>query len=195
MERSVWVRAYLKRHGTKGHYENLMRELALKDPHLYRNFLCLDKDLSMEIMERMCPHIEKETTFWREPLHVGPCRAVTLRYLATGIAYMSIGYAFRVAPNTISKIVPETCRAIITKYGDEVLQLPTTPEGWKDVARGFQERWHFPHTIGALDGKHIHITNSFFLVAPITTTTKNISPSSCLLSLTQTTSSCTWMSV
>jgi hypothetical protein len=31
-------------------------------------------------------------------------------------------------------------------------------EMWEKIARRFEERWQFPHCIGALDGKHITIT-------------------------------------
>lgn len=133
-----------------------MRELEDEDPDLYRNFLRLDEDFFNQIVEQVRPHLQRETTFWREPLDVGLRVAITLRFLATDNTYKR-GYSFRVAPNTISKFIPETCRAIAAEYGDEVMHLLDTPEGWKEVARSFQECWHFPHTIGAIDGKHIRI--------------------------------------
>lgn len=67
--------------------------------------------------------------------------AITLRFLATGDSYKSLSYAFRVAHNTISYSVPATCRAIVAVYGDEELQVPQTPEAWKQVARGLLEVW------------------------------------------------------
>ncbi len=36
-------------------------------------------------------------------------------------------------------------------------QTPVTETEWRDVAKGFQERWQFPHCLGAIDGKHITI--------------------------------------
>lgn len=80
-------------------------------------------------------------------------------FLATGDSYMSLQYSFRVAHNTISAIVPETCRAIVTVFGEEELRLPQTEEQWQDVARGFWNRWNFPNVIGAIDGKHIRLRN------------------------------------
>ena len=157
--RSCWVRPYLRRRLAHGHYANLMRELSLETPDLYRNFMCLDEPLFYEIVEKVRPYIQKEVTSLRQPLEVGLRVAITLRFMATGDSYKSLGYGFRVAHNTISLIVPETCRAIIAAYADEVLNLPRTQEEWKEVAHLFEERWNFPHTVGALDAKHIRIKN------------------------------------
>lgn len=76
-----------------------------------------------------------------DPLDVGLRIVRTLRFLATGNSHKSLGYTFCVAPKVISKIMPETCRAIITVYGDDVMKLPDTLE----LAMGFDEQWHLPH--------------------------------------------------
>lgn len=36
-------------------------------------------------------------------------------------------------------------------------QFPDSAEKWERVAGMFQEKWHFPHCLGAMDGKHIDI--------------------------------------
>jgi hypothetical protein len=35
------------------------------------------------------------------------------------------------------------------------LQIPSTEEGWLQIAQEFDEKWNFPHCLGALDGKHV----------------------------------------
>ncbi|XP_026475999.1 uncharacterized protein LOC113381252 [Ctenocephalides felis] len=37
----------------------------------------------------------------------------------------------------------------------ERLMMPTNSEEWKVIAKRFEERWNFPHCVGAWDGKHI----------------------------------------
>jgi len=157
--RKEWVSPYLQRRVEYGHYHNLMSELAAESPELYKNFIRMPKEMFDEIVERVTPYIQKRRTFWRVPLDPGLRVAITLRFLATGNSYKSLQYSFRVAHNTISHIVPETCNAIIAEYGAQEIRLPTSQQEWRDVARGFEERWNLPHCIGAIDGKHIRIRN------------------------------------
>ena len=139
-----------------------MKELAIKNPDLYRNFTRITEDLFEETVQRVIPFIKSELTFCKRPIEPGLQVAITLRYLATGESYRCLSFQFRVAHNTISHIVPDTCRDIVAAYGDEVMQIPSTPEEWRKVAKGFETRWNFPHTLGAIDGKHIRIKNPAF---------------------------------
>ena len=157
-KRSCWTHPYLQRRVEQGHYDNLMLELKSETPELFKTFTRTSSCLFDEIVEKVRPHIEREETFFRKPLPTGLRVAITLRFLATGETYTSLQFNFRVAHNTISGIVPDTCKAIAKVYGDE-LKVPETKEEWLNVARGFEERWNFPHCIGSLDGKHIRMRN------------------------------------
>ena len=37
------------------------------------------------------------------------------------------------------------------------MQVPAATQDWEKIAADFEEKWHFPNCIGALDGKHIAI--------------------------------------
>jgi len=155
--RRFWVRPWLLRRPTRGHYDQLLEELQSEDRQSYKNFLRVSPAMFREILEKVGPKIQKEDTFWRKSLPPGLKLALTLRYLATGNSYKSFMFDFRVASNTICKIIPEACEAIIDVYGEEVINCPTSPDEWREVAEAFASRWNFPNCIGAIDGKHVAI--------------------------------------
>jgi hypothetical protein len=35
------------------------------------------------------------------------------------------------------------------------LQIPQSENDWKIVGKEFENKWNFPHCIGAIDGKHV----------------------------------------
>ena len=78
--------------------------------------------------------------------------ALTLGHLATREPYHSLHFSFRVRHNTYSVIVRLVCEAIVDEFADELIKFPSTPDEWK-------EHWNFPHAVGAIDGKHITMTN------------------------------------
>ncbi|XP_064641939.1 uncharacterized protein LOC135496509 [Lineus longissimus] len=108
-----------------------------------------------ELLARVGPRITKPHTWYREPLEPGLKLALTLRHLASGSTYSTMKYGWRVPHNTQPLVVSEVCQAIIDEYMPEVMTCPTTPEGWRAISDKFLQKWNFPHTCGALDGKHI----------------------------------------
>lgn len=66
-------------------------------------------------------------------------------------------YGFRVAHNTICGVVRDVCKAIVSTYAEDVIQTPTEPEQGQTIAEQFTPKWQFPHTVCALDGKHVAI--------------------------------------
>ena len=155
IHRRVWVRKWLSRRQEFGQYERLLTELHMEDERGYKNYLRITPDLFHEMVKKVTPRLQKQSTFMREPLQVGLKLVVTLRYLATGNSYPSLQFSFRVEASTNCKFVPEVCRAIIEVYKDEVLRCPQTEEMWKEVAAKFSSRWNYHNCLGAVDGKHI----------------------------------------
>ena len=132
-----------------------MVELRAEDDTAFRNFMRMPPPMFDELLNRLQDRLTKEETNMREPIAPGLKLALTLRHLASGNKYTSMQYGWRVPDNSISVIVREVCQAILDEYLDECMTCPSTPDGWRAVAEKFNSRWNFPHTCGAIDGKHV----------------------------------------
>ena len=83
---------------------------------------------------------------------------------------------FLVARSTLCNILGETFEAIWDNLHIDYIKCPSTPEEWKEVARGFESHWDYPNCLGklasallpfyidiilifegALDGKHFKV--------------------------------------
>ena len=56
----------------------------------------------------------------------------------------------------MGRIIRETTQvvwSVLSKY----VEAPNTEESWKEIAKGFEKQWNFPHCVGAIDGKHVNI--------------------------------------
>ena len=80
-----------------------------------------------------------------------------MRFLATVESQQSLSFSYRIGKSTASKIVSETCDVIYNVLSNEYLRPRKSKEEWLRIARDFEERWNMPHTIGAIDDKHIRI--------------------------------------
>ena len=134
-----------------------MVELRAEDPASFCNFLRMPPPMFDELLLRIGPRITKAHSFFRDPIEPGLKLALTLRHLASGNSYSSMKFAWRVPHNTVSVFVREVCQAIVDEYLDEMMTCPSTPDEWRAVADTFYQRWNFPHTLGAIDGKHVAI--------------------------------------
>ncbi|KAJ8892335.1 hypothetical protein PR048_004915 [Dryococelus australis] len=86
--------------------------------------------------------------------------AVTLRFLASGDSYTSLGYLFKMSKSTISLCQKNILYMDITML---FFRLPSTTEECEHHADEYNHQWNFPHCIGIMDGKHV------MLQAPINT--------------------------
>ena len=109
----------------------------------------------MEELLFLITHIEKRNIVMREAISPRMRLLATLRYLATGNSFQDLTFSTRIAPNTLSQIIPETLQAIIKVLEEKFISFPHKPVDWEIITNKFQTMWQFPHCIGALDGKHI----------------------------------------
>ncbi|XP_040174386.1 putative nuclease HARBI1 [Anopheles arabiensis] len=107
-------------------------------------------------LSKLHQKLKKMDTNMRPSLSPRDMLIVTLRYLATGDQYKSLEYAFRIFAQAISKFVPQVCDCLVEVLRNYV-KLPTNSDEWMKIVQGFEEKWNFPHTLGAIDGKHVMI--------------------------------------
>lgn len=81
---------------------------------------------------------------------------LSYRFLATGHTYTDLGYAFRVAVPTLSKLIPRTLQAIWSALCPIHMKVPSKND-FKKSAAAFASERDIPHTLGAIDGRHIRI--------------------------------------
>ncbi len=60
------------------------------------------------------------------------------------------------SPSTIPGIISETCEAIWIALKERgFLDVPSNKCKWKAIAKEFENKWNFPHALGAIDVKHV----------------------------------------
>ena len=140
-----------------GDFFQLLEVCRHEDQEAFANYLRLPVAMYDEVLTRIQPRIQGQSTSLRQALDPGLKLSVTLRHLATGNSYASLAFAFRIAKSTVVGIIPEVCDAIKDAYAEEVMSLPSDAGTWLEIAEEFRRRWNVPHALGALDGKHIAI--------------------------------------
>ena len=156
-KRKIWVKEWLLARENKSVYNNLFQELRVDDAESYRRYLRMNTDTLQELLQSVTPKLEKRGTTMRKPLSVEEKLICTLRFLATGEAFSSLQYQFRISKSTISLFVPEVCEAIYNSLKEEYLKFPTTKEEWLKISNDIYKHWQFPNSIGCMDGKHIAV--------------------------------------
>ncbi|XP_067214458.1 uncharacterized protein [Linepithema humile] len=95
-------------------------------------------------------------TSMRESLDSEFRLAFTVCFLASGDSFPSMARYWRIGRSTSYKIITETCNVIWQRLQGTYLKPPSQKE-WKNIEKGFYDRWNFPNCVGALDGKHIRV--------------------------------------
>ena len=153
-KKRFWIRKIFKERKQKGEFHTLMK---LYDHEYFHKQFRMSPQKLEELLTWVAPHIIK-VSLRREAIGPEERLCVTLRYLATGDAQVTIGSSYRISPTSIGRIVSETTEVkwnVLKEKG--FLKVPSTKDDWKNISYDFEKRWNFPHCIGAIDGKHIMI--------------------------------------
>lgn len=113
-KRSKWSKQWLLKRNILSDV-NLLSELQIENENDdYRNYLRMDEKAFNILLNEVSPLITKKSTCMREP--ISPARRLisTLKFLATGRNFEDLKFSMRISPQALSKIVIETCEAIIS---------------------------------------------------------------------------------
>lgn len=154
--RIIWARKWLERRNCGRGLSNLVfKELAVEDTKSFKNFTRMSTTTFEILLCKIGPIINRQDTIFRECISAKTRLLITLRYLATGESFQSLHFGFRISVPAISKIIPETVKAICEVLQKEYLSTPKSEQEWRQIAATFYKLWNFPNCLGALDGKHI----------------------------------------
>lgn len=156
-KRKYWVRPIftVERRLAQGASANLIEEMQEQDEETFCNYFRMQPAIFNDLLKLVGPLLAKQSAV-REPIPPETRLHITVRYLASGDSMRSLSYAFRVAHNTVSKVISETNAAIWTCLKDKIF-LQDNEESWKNVADNFERLWNFPNCSGAVDGKHVNV--------------------------------------
>ncbi|KAM4038469.1 LOW QUALITY PROTEIN: putative nuclease HARBI1 [Anomaloglossus baeobatrachus] len=151
----IWARQWLLQRERYTHM-HLVRDLQENNPKDFHNYLRMSEESFNLLHQRVAPYITRKNTVMRAAVPSADRLSVTLRFLATGRSLTDLQYASAISLSLLSTLIPETCQAIIDSLRD-FMPFPKKRE-WLDIAQDFNTMWQFPNCGGAIDGKHIRIT-------------------------------------
>ena len=152
------TRNWIRRRRDRGYFNNIIKELRLEDRFGFRDMFRMDivdfEYILGQISDLISP---KEIIGGTDPILADERLALTLRFLATGESFQSLSYQFRISLNAVSYIVKGCCKAIVDRMTQEFLKTPSSNTEWLEISKKFEEKWNYPHALGAIDGKHVRI--------------------------------------
>lgn len=152
------TRQWIRRREERGYFTNIIQELIVEDRHGFREMFRMDIGDFEFILNRISDLISpKERLGGTRPIGSEERLALTLRYLATGDSFQSLSFQYRISIRAISYIVKGCCKAVVERLTPDFIKVPATEAEWLDVSKRFEDRWNYPHALGAIDGKHVRI--------------------------------------
>ena len=138
-------------------FSNVWDEFYEEDEERFFTSFHMKKSTFDLLLSEVEPAIYREDTRMRKAINPRHRLVATLRFLTSGGNFTLLSEIPRIAPSTLSKMVPTVCEAIYKIIGPEYIQLPTSEQEWLEKASAFEDLWDYPRCLGALDGKHCRI--------------------------------------
>lgn len=138
----------------RGAFVNIFKYIKVHDHEAFYKYTRMEPQHFEKILSLVKHKLLKRSR--RECLSPEFRLAMTLKYLAHGGSFLNLSWEFRVGQSTVSKVIAETCDVLWEVLYPLYFPFPTKEE-WCNISERFLERWDFPNTLGAIDGKHVQI--------------------------------------
>ena len=156
-KRRYKIKPVLRERRTKGEFRILVNQVRYFYPEEFFKMFRMSPGQFETLLSWVAPHIMRDPTKG-DIIPPDERLCVTLRLLATGDSFTTIGQSYRISGTTIGRLVPETCNVLWTVLSEKgYLKAPNTPDEWRKISNKFEQRWNFPNCVGAIDGKHVII--------------------------------------
>ncbi|XP_076054582.1 uncharacterized protein LOC143033253 [Oratosquilla oratoria] len=154
--RQLWTHPINNSRFLQGEFYTLYEDLKADNGKFF-NYFRMTYSTFQELLARVTDGIKQQDTNMRPAIPPEEAVALSIRYLASGCSLTDLHYRYRVGISTASKVVRRVCCALWDMMKVECFpQLDE--EEWLKIAAGFQQHAHFPHCIGAVDGKRVRVT-------------------------------------
>ena len=148
----MWMRQIFEERAQKGLFNILVKDLHLYDcEYFFRSFHMSPATFEI-LLSSVAPFIAK-SSLRRAVATAAERLCVTMRYLVTGNAQITIATCYRLSPSTVGRIIKETCGVIWNVLCQKrYLTAPSFQQEWLEISSEFYNQWNFPHCLGAIDG-------------------------------------------
>ena len=83
---------------------------------------------------------------------------LAILYLESREIFQSLKFQFRIGKKTMSRIAIDVCRVIFEILEPSYISTSRNTTKWFEITEKFYQRWDFPKSIGAINGKHCNGT-------------------------------------
>ena len=151
-------RKWIRRRKERGYFTNIIQELIIEERLGFREMFRMDVGDFEFILSKISDLISpKERLGGTRPVESDERLALTLHYLATGESFQSLSFQYRISMSAISHIVKGCFKAVVERLTPDFIKVPATKAKWLNVSERFEDRWNYPHVLGAIDCKHVRI--------------------------------------
>ena len=156
-KKNFWIRKIFQERQERSEYYILVREMQIFDQEYFFKTFRMSPEKFELLLSWVAPSLVK-SSLRRSVASPAEKLCVTLRYLCTGDAQVTLATCYRISSSVVSRVIKKTSKVIWDNLQKrKFVDAPIHRESWLHIANEFEKKWDFPHCIGVIDGKHVVI--------------------------------------